>query len=113
MTSKLKISVTVSSDVLALVDRAATATGTTRSGMIDSWLRQSATRAAERSVDDATAAYYASLRTDAAEEHAAIAHASSRTAARVIYDESEARAHDGARSRARSHPPSRPPSRPR
>ena len=87
MAHKVKISVTVSADVLASVDRAAREGGTNRSETIESWLRASASRAAERSIAEATAAYYAALRGEAHREDEAIARASSRAAARVTYDE--------------------------
>ncbi len=84
--TKQKISVTVATDVLRMVDRAASQSGTTRSYMIEQWLRASALRAAERTIDDATAAYYASLRPSERDDADAIARASSDAATRVSYD---------------------------
>jgi hypothetical protein len=87
MTVKRKISVTVAADVLALVDQEARVTGTTRSYTIERWLRGSSLRAAERSLEDATAAYYASLREDERRDAEELALASSKAATRVRYDE--------------------------
>lgn len=90
MSAKRKISVTVSTDVLALVDQAARETGTTRSYTIERWLRSGSLRAAERSLEDATAAYYAALRPAERDEADALAHATSRAARRAHYDEEPA-----------------------
>lgn len=107
MTAKRKISVTVSADVLALVDQAARETGTTRSYTIERWLRSGSLRAAERSLEDATAAYYAALRPAERDEADALAHATSRAARRAHYDEdppkttARTRDHDAPRRRGR------------
>ena len=84
--SKIKVSLTLSRDVLALIDRDARRTGSTRSGTVEEWLRGSATRAAERAIDDATAAYYASLRGAARAEDEAISKAMSKAATQIVYD---------------------------
>lgn len=91
MTAKRKISVTVAADVLALVDQEARATGTTRSYTIERWLRGGGLRAAERSLEDATAAYYASLRNDERRDAEELARATSKAATRVRYDEAPRR----------------------
>src|SRR5262245_30927473 len=91
MPAKHKISVTVSADVLALVDRAAERSGSTRSATIENWLRGGASRAAESSIEEATAAYYAALRGDETIEQEAIARASSRAATKLSYDVPPAR----------------------
>lgn len=84
--SKLKVSLTLSQDLVALIDRNAKKTGSTRSGVVEDWLRSSASRAAESSIDDATAAYYASLRGEARADDDAISKAMSRSATRIAYD---------------------------
>ena len=56
------------------------------SGVVEDWLRSTASRAAEKSIDDATAAYYASLRGEARVEDNAISTAMSRAATDVVYD---------------------------
>ncbi len=54
---KAKVSVTLSRDVLAAIDRRVTG-GATRSQVIEEWLRLSALAQARRDLDTATAAYY-------------------------------------------------------
>lgn len=84
--SKVKVSLTLSEDLVALIDRDARKTGSTRSGVVEDWLRSTASRAAEKSIDDATAAYYASLRGDARADDDAISKAMSRATTEVAYD---------------------------
>ena len=84
--SKTKVSLTLSQDLVALIDRDARRTGSTRSGVVEDWLRSTASRAAEKSIDDATAAYYASLRGDARADDDAISRAMSTAATEVAYD---------------------------
>jgi metal-responsive CopG/Arc/MetJ family transcriptional regulator len=84
--SKVKVSLTLSEDLLALIDRDARRTGSTRSGVVEDWLRSTASRAAEKAIDDATTAYYASLRGDARADDEAISTAMSRAATDVVYD---------------------------
>ena len=84
---KLKLSITLSADLVALIDDDAIRVAGGRSGVIEQWLRRAVAADAERDLDDATAAYYASLRADALEESAAIARASSAAARRIAYDE--------------------------
>jgi hypothetical protein len=59
--SKVKVSLTLAADLVATIDREARRTRTTRSGLIEEYLRASASRAAERSIEVATVAYYESL----------------------------------------------------
>jgi len=86
-TAKLKLSVTLSADVLALVDRDVRRLGETRSGIIEQWLRRAAAGNVEREIEQATVAYYRSLGGDERKEGDAIAKALSRAALRVSYDE--------------------------
>ena len=53
---------------------------------VERYIRGAASHAAERSLDDMTAAYYASLGLDEREENEAIARASSRAAKTIAYD---------------------------
>jgi len=85
-TAKLKVSVTLAADVLALVDRDARRSGGTRSGVIEQWLRRASSAAVESAIDEATETYYRSLRGDDRSEDEAMARASSRAARRVAYD---------------------------
>jgi metal-responsive CopG/Arc/MetJ family transcriptional regulator len=54
---KAKVSVTLGRDLLAAIDRRVRG-GTTRSQVIEEWLRLSALAVARRDLDAATAAYY-------------------------------------------------------
>jgi hypothetical protein len=85
--AKLKLSVTLSADLLVLVDRDAHRLGETRSGIIEQWLRRAAAGTVEREIEQATVAYYRSLREDERREGDAISKALSRAARRVSYDE--------------------------
>jgi hypothetical protein len=57
-TAKLKVSLTLSADLVALVDREARRAKDSRSSVIEQWLRRAASSNLERVIDDATAAYY-------------------------------------------------------
>src|SRR5260370_42377402 len=70
---KLKVSLTLSADVVALVDRDARRHEGTRSGVAEQWLRRAAGTSAQREIEDATVAYYLSLRDDEAAEGEALA----------------------------------------
>src|SRR3954469_14759546 len=61
---KLKVSLTISADVLALVDRDARRRHDTRSAVVEHWLRRAASASVEKEIEDATTAYYQSLRHD-------------------------------------------------
>jgi metal-responsive CopG/Arc/MetJ family transcriptional regulator len=59
---KVRVTVTVSEDVLRKVDKAAAGTrGASRSSIIDDWLRLGAQRRAQADLDLAIAAYYDNL----------------------------------------------------
>jgi metal-responsive CopG/Arc/MetJ family transcriptional regulator len=85
--AKLKVSLSLSADVLALVDRTAQRGKDTRSGVIERWLRRAATAAAEQEVAEATAAYYRSLRNDDRDDEEALSRSLSDAARRVSYDD--------------------------
>ncbi len=60
--TKRKISLSLATDLVALIDRRATKQGgATRSAIIDAAVRAWATRSTAKEIDDATAAYYQSL----------------------------------------------------
>jgi hypothetical protein len=88
--TKLKVSLTLSADVVALVDRDARRHDGTRSGVIEQWLRRAASASAQREIEDATAAYYRSLRGAGRDEEEALSKGLSSAARRVSYDEREA-----------------------
>lgn len=84
--TKSKVSLTIATDLLRLVDREAKRVGSSRSAIFELFARGGAGRAAERSLDELTSAYYASLRPDDRAEGEAIARASSRAAKTIAYD---------------------------
>ena len=88
--AKLKVSLSLSAEVLALVDRTARRGNDTRSGVIERWLRRAATAAVEQEIADATAAYYRSLRGDELAEDEALSRGLSDAARRVSYDDAPA-----------------------
>jgi hypothetical protein len=84
---KLKVNLTLSADVVALVDRDAQRRKDTRSGIVEQWLRRAATAGVEQEIEDVTAAYYRSLSSeeDAEEEVGSKSPASSTR--RIAYDQ--------------------------
>jgi hypothetical protein len=97
--AKLKVSLSLSADVLALVDRSARRGNDTRSGVVERWLRRAAAAAAEQELTEATAAYYRSLRGDELVDEEALSRGLSEAARRVSYDEAPAPAPRRRRSR--------------
>jgi hypothetical protein len=87
LASKTKVSLTLSADLLELVDRDARQRNETRSGVIEQWLRRAAVATARRELEDATAAYYRSLRETERNENEALARGLSKATRRVSYDE--------------------------
>jgi metal-responsive CopG/Arc/MetJ family transcriptional regulator len=86
-TAKLKVSLTLSADLLALVDRDARRGNGTRSGVIEQWLRRAASSNLEHEIDQATAAYYRSLRGDDRTEDESLSRSLSDAARRVTFDD--------------------------
>jgi len=86
---KQKVSLTISADLLALVDRDARARGDTRSGVVEAWLRRAASASVEQEIEEATAAYYRSLRPEERSEEEQLSRGLSRAARRVAHDESD------------------------
>jgi hypothetical protein len=84
-TPKLKVSLTLSADLLATVDKSARRDGDTRSGIVERWLRRVASDDVVREIDDATAAYYLAMDADERAESDALSRALSRAARRVAY----------------------------
>jgi Arc/MetJ-type ribon-helix-helix transcriptional regulator len=86
--AKVKVSVTLSRDVLEAVDRAVDADKrASRSSVIDAWLRLATRGALEAKLRDEVIAYYDSLTSSEREEDDAIANASSLAAQRRRHDE--------------------------
>src|SRR5688572_4061722 len=90
---KLKVSLTLSADLVALIDRDANNRNDTRSGIVEEWLRRAASATAETAIEDATAAYYLGLRGAARSEADHLSHGLSKAARRVSYDNEARSAH--------------------
>lgn len=88
--AKLKVSLTLSADLVALVDRDAKRAKGTRSGVIEQWLRRAASSSLEHEIDDATAAYYRSLRGDDRTGDESLSRSLSDAARRVAFDDDSA-----------------------
>jgi len=88
--AKLKVSLTLSADLVALVDRDARRGKGTRSGVIEQWLRRAASANLEREIDDATAAYYRSLRGEDRTEDESLSRSLSDASRRVAYNDDSA-----------------------
>jgi len=85
--TKLKVSLTISADLLELVDRDARRRNDTRSAVVEQWLRRAANATLEKEIEDATTAYYQSLRGNERAEDEALARGLSKAARRVAYDD--------------------------
>ena len=85
--AKLKVSLTLSADLVALVDRDALRHNDTRSGVVEQWLLRAANASAEKEIEEATAAYYRSLRAGERADEEAMSKTLSLAARRVSYDE--------------------------
>ena len=82
---KVKVSVTLSADVLDAVDRSARASGS-RSSVMDQWLRIAARSEVERDLERATVEYYLGLSPGERTEDAAISLAAGKAAQRLRID---------------------------
>jgi len=85
---KLKISVTLGSDLLAGIDRQAAATGGNRSAVIERLLRSADRNQALARLEESTAAYYDALTANEKADDAALARASAKAARRLDFDDS-------------------------
>ena len=82
---KVKLSVTLSRDLVERIDREAGGAGA-RSRVIEQWLRQAARMHAERDLERATIAYYESLTDEERAEDDAISSAMGRAGRRLDID---------------------------
>lgn len=89
--AKLKVSLTLSADLVALVDRDARRAKGSRSAVVEQWLRKAASSNVEHEIDAATAAYYRSLRGEDRTGDESLSRSLSGAARRVAYDDSAAR----------------------
>src|SRR5215467_7315759 len=83
---KTKISISLDADVLEAVDRRAKREKTTRSAVMEQWLRGAARQAELQRLEEETAAYYDSLTPAERREDAAIGAALSRAAQELDID---------------------------
>jgi metal-responsive CopG/Arc/MetJ family transcriptional regulator len=95
---RVKISVSLPSDLVARIDRAARSEARSRSRVLEGWLRASARETAARELEAATIAYYESLTPEDRYEDEAMASASSRAARHLSIDDSSG---SGSRRRGR------------
>src|SRR5215510_2259226 len=84
---KTKISISLDSDVLDAVDRRAAKEKTTRSAIMEQWLRGAARQAELQRLEEETAAYYDSLTPAERREDDALAEASSRSFRKLTIDD--------------------------
>ena len=89
---KIKVSVTLADDLLARIDRKAHRQGSTRSALIEQWLRLSVRHEAKRELEEATRAYYDSLTPSESAEEASLSRGLSSAAKRLRIEESVPRA---------------------
>jgi metal-responsive CopG/Arc/MetJ family transcriptional regulator len=80
---KLKISVSLDADVVEVVDHAAETEGSTRSAVMERWLRHVSRQAKLARLEKETAAYYDELTAAERDEDAAWAAAASRAARKL------------------------------
>jgi len=81
------VSLSLSADLLRRVDsRVRETAGTTRSSVVEDWLRSAARETARSRLDDEIATYYDSLSPAAAREHVSLAQGGSHAARRIDYD---------------------------
>ena len=82
---KAKVSVTLDRDLLATIDRRV-AKGTTRSEIIEEWLRLAALAQARRELDTATVAYYEGRTAEQQAEDEGLAAFSTRSSSEIGLD---------------------------
>jgi hypothetical protein len=87
---KLKVSLTLSADVVALVDHDARRLKDTRSGIVEQWLRLAANASVGQEIEDVTAAYYRSLSGEEDAEDEVMPNAPTSSTRRVAYDQTRA-----------------------
>jgi metal-responsive CopG/Arc/MetJ family transcriptional regulator len=88
---KTKISISLDADVLDAVDRRAAKEKTTRSAIMEQWLRGAARQAELQRLEEETAAYYDALTPAEKAEDAEWAEFATRSARELIIDEPEPR----------------------
>jgi metal-responsive CopG/Arc/MetJ family transcriptional regulator len=84
---KAKLSITLDSELVALVDRAAAREASSRSAVIEHWLWRASRLEAEARLREATIQYYESLSKSDLREDRALGGALSRASRRVRFDD--------------------------
>jgi metal-responsive CopG/Arc/MetJ family transcriptional regulator len=84
---KVKISVSLDAALLGVVDRLAQNEGTSRSAVMERWLKQVSRRTQLLRLEEETAAYYEALTAAEIEEDASLSVASSHAARKLVVDE--------------------------
>jgi hypothetical protein len=84
--SKVKVSITLSRELLGRIDRAAQRSGGSRSAVIESWLRRADRSRSAEILREQTIEYYDSLPEEDRAEDRDLARASARQSRRVRYD---------------------------
>ena len=85
---KVKVSVSLDASVIDVIDRQAAREGSTRSGVMEGWLRQASRAVKVARLEEETAAYYEAMTGVERAEDAAIAAATTRSARKLQIDES-------------------------
>jgi metal-responsive CopG/Arc/MetJ family transcriptional regulator len=81
---KAKLTVSVDTELLPLIDRVAREQHTTRSAVINDWLEEAARLAREKRLDDEMRAYYQNMSAKERREQKAMARAASEAGARIL-----------------------------
>lgn len=95
---KVKVSVSIDADVVGVVDVQAASEGTTRSAVMERWLRQVSRKAAATRLEEGTAVYYDNLTSAERQDDASWAAASSLSARKLRIDDVSANPTQKARS---------------
>ena len=88
---KLKISISLDADLLAVVDRRAAKEKTTRSAIMERWLRSASRQADLQRLEEETAAYYDALTPSEKDDDADWAEFASQSARKLTIDEPESK----------------------
>jgi metal-responsive CopG/Arc/MetJ family transcriptional regulator len=87
---KIKVSVSLDADLLQVVDKAAAREGTTRSELLERWLRDGQRRANVMRLQEETATYYDSLTLPETRDDSRWAEAAAKSARRLQIDDDAA-----------------------
>jgi metal-responsive CopG/Arc/MetJ family transcriptional regulator len=87
---KVKVSVSLGADLLRTLDRLAASEGSTRSSVMERWLREASRRARLARLEEETASYYDALTPAERDEDARWAAAASRAGRKLQIDDARA-----------------------